>query len=108
LGVADLKDGNMNPMGFAVYCSEVINQSHNFVQNPEMQCLGVMPALEGNSLVDLTTSMSVKIKTTAAIDGSNYLSFPSADDQVQLKIYAISPDGMYACVGEIRIDVDPR
>lgn len=108
LGQADLTDAGDNPIALVAYISEIINQSHNFVQNPEMICVGAIPALTGNTTGSLTTATGIKVQRTANMDVGHYKAFPAAGDIVQIKIYATTPDGMYACIGEKRIDVDPR
>lgn len=99
LGQDDTKDQNGTPFGFAVYVSNVVNQDHNYVSNPAMQLIGIMPGISGSTLIGLSTSASMKIINTNAIDTSKYQSFGQEDDQIQVKVYTISDSGMVACIG---------
>lgn len=99
IGQDELVDQSGNPFGLAVYVSNVVNQDHNFVNNPAMQLLAVMPPITGKTLVGLGTSTSITMANETDLDLTKYKSFGVAGDQVQVKVYAISESGMIVCVG---------
>lgn len=88
--------------GFAVYRSEPLVQARQFVTNPFMQLMKIIPPLTFGTP---GTGSTITISNTDPINTASYVNLPTVGNVVQMSVFAISRDGQLARVGTTMVTV---
>lgn len=94
-----LQDGNSNPLGWALYASNPVQQEQMFITNPEIITLGVVPPVTLDDTPPVTAGLinfSFNI-----VDPANYQNWYSVGDWVRYTLYAVAQSGQQIRVGSV-------
>ena len=86
-------------MGFAVYRSEGQNQQNQFVVNPFLQLLKVIPA---GTFGTPGTGTTLRLKVTEDLEFDEYKTLPTVNQWCQLSLYAVSINGQLTKIGAVK------